>query len=223
MKSVFLWVLLPVFLGYQPAASQSASQGQDVPPSSYTLRKGDVFDIKFFYNPELNEQVTVRPDGRVALQLIGEVQADGVQLAGLTSLLEERYARNLANPKITILVRNFALQKLFVDGEVVKPGMIDLPGKLTVVQSIALAGGFRETARERDVLLIRRNAAGGATVTHLDLKQARTSEGASADLPLEPFDVVYVPRSKIANVNKWVDEYIRKNLPITFTFFRPVY
>lgn len=223
MKSALPWFFLPFYLYSQPAATQHVVQVQETPPASYALHKGDVFDIKFFYNPELNEQVTVRPDGKIALQLIGEVQVEGVGVADLTARLKERYTKNLAHPELTILVRSFAMQKLFVDGEVMKPGMIDLPARLTVAQSIAQAGGFRDTAKVRDVLLIRRDAGGAPTVTHLDLKPPRTVEDASADIPVEPFDVIFVSRSKIANVNRWVDDYIRKNIPITFGFLRSVF
>ena len=189
---------------------------------TYLLQPGDVLDIKFFYNPELNQQVVVRPDGHINLQLVDDIQAAGLGTGELTQKLKERYDKDLARPELSVVVRSFSSQKAFVDGEVARPGVIDLVNQMTVMQSIAEAGGLRDTARASEVLLIRRSP-DGPTVTRINLSKVFSAKQLSEDIALRPFDVVYVPRSRISKVNTWIDQYLRKNVPITFGFYTPVF
>jgi protein involved in polysaccharide export with SLBB domain len=90
------------------AMSQSVAPSAAAPVfDEYRIQIGDQLDIKFFYNPTLNEQVTVRPDGRFSLQLIQEVVAAGLTPAALTRELTDRYALNLKQPEVTVIVRSF--------------------------------------------------------------------------------------------------------------------
>lgn len=186
--------------------------------SEYVIRAGDELSVKFFYSPELNEELTVRPDGRISLQLIPEVVAAGRTPRELTALLQEMYAADLSRPEITVIVRSFTAHRVFVDGEVKKPAEIELSGELTALQSIALAGGFTEAARQNEVILIRRGDDGRPVIIPLNLRDIRRGRPTGRDLALAPYDVVYVPRSRIANVNKWIDQYIRQNIPVSFGF-----
>lgn len=126
-----------------PAAAAPVAESGD-----YRIQVGDQLDIKFFYNPTLNEQVVVRPDGRFTLQLIQEVAAAGRTPAALTQELTERYAADLRQPEVTVIVRSFGGQRLFVDGEVSRPGMFPIVGVTTVLEAIAQAGGLKWTARD---------------------------------------------------------------------------
>ena len=184
----------------------------------YVIRAGDELSIKFFYSPELTEDLVVRPDGRVSLQLIPEVMAAGRTAKELTNLLTEMYSTELLRPEITVIVRSFTAQRVYVDGEVNKPGEIKLVGDLTVLQSIAMAGGFKESARPKEVILIRRDTDGRPIGIPLDLKSLRRGKSSGGDMTLTPYDVVYVPKSTIANFNKWIDQYIRRVIPVSFGF-----
>ncbi len=198
--------------GPPPAAAQAAT----IEPE-YRISIGDQLDIKFFYNPELNEQVIVRPDGRISLQLIPEVVANGLTPAALTRHLTEQYSKDLKQPQLTVIVRAFGAQRVFVDGEVGRPGLIPILGEMTALQAISQAGGMKETARTGDVIIIRRGAANKPTAFVVDLKKAHNGTDLSQDVSLAPADIVFVPRSHIANLNVWVDQYIRKNIPIPIT------
>lgn len=186
-----------------------------VTPQEYRIQSGDLLEIKFFYNPELNEQVTVRPDGRIALQLVKEIDAAGMTPAQLTDLLTGKYAPQIKNPEITVLVRSFGTQKVYVDGEVNKAGLVALAEPMTVLQAVAQAGGFKDTAKRSEVILIRRGADNKRITMTMDLENAIDGSDRAQDQILKPYDIVYIPKSTIANVNLWVDQYIRKNLPIT--------
>jgi len=195
----------------QRGPSIGAAAGTTEP--EYRIQVGDRLEIKFFYSPELNEQVIVRPDGRISLQLIPEIEVASLTLATLAKQLTERYAADLNQPQVTIIVREFGLQRVFVDGEVGAPGVVPLAGQMTALQAIAQAGGMKETARSTDVLVIRRGQANTPVAIRVDLKKAREGGDLAQDISLAPLDIIYVPRSRIANVNLFVEQYIRKVLP----------
>jgi polysaccharide export outer membrane protein len=197
----------------------AASRGH---PSEYRIQPGDQMEIKFFYNPELNELVTVRPDGRVSLQLAQEIKTAGLTPIELTQALKERYARELNRPEIAVIMRTFAGQRIYVDGEVNKPALVPLSAAMTVLQSISSVGGLKDTALSSEVHIIRRSPEGEPRVFTVDLTRVLNGTDLSQDVVLRPFDVVYVPKSTIANINVWVDQYIRKNIPVSFGFFLPV-
>lgn len=206
-----------------PPASSPASPADPVTDAEYRISVGDQLDIKFFYNPELNEQVIVRPDGRISLQLIPEVVVSNMTPAALTKQLTESYAKDLKQPQVTVIVRGFGSQRVFVDGEVGKPGMIPILGEMTALQAISQAGGMKATAREAEVIIIRRGAPNKPVAFAVNLKKAREGTDLAQDISLAPFDIIYVPRSRVANVNVWIDQYIRQNVPIPFSIYYGVY
>jgi len=208
--------------GSRKAPSPSGEQALQVASQveqEYRIQVGDQLEIKFFYHPELNEQAVVRPDGRISLQLVKEVMAAGFTPAELTQLLSTKYSDELQKPELVVMVRSFGSQRIYVDGEVSKPGMIPLVGYVTVSRAISQAGGLKEGARTTDVVVIRHGAGNRPLPLTVNLQKVYDGTDLQQDIPLKFFDIVYVPRSHIANVNIWVDQYIRKNLPISLAFF----
>ena len=197
-----------------PAAQKvvPASQLETAQPSSapYIILPGDQLDIKFFYNPELNESVTVRPDGKISLQLVDEVQAAGLQPAELDAKLTEAYSQELKKPMVTVIVRSFKGQRIYVGGEVNQQREMELPAGMTVLQAVFNAGGFKETASPEDTILIRQGPNREPVPVRIDLKTAMYGQGDAANLALLPNDIVYVPKSSIAEANKFVNQYIEK-------------
>jgi len=198
------------------ATEHMNSVATSTPLEEYLIQPGDQLDIKFFYNPELNDLVVVRPDGRISLQLASEIPAAGLTPAQLTATLEKNYAKELANPGITVIVRTFSSQRIYVDGEVNKPGMVTLLGPLTVLQSISEAGGLKDTAKSSQVLIIRKTQDNKPQAIEVNLDDIRNAADGSQNILLAPYDVVYVPKSTVANINQFIDQYIRKNIPIPF-------
>ena len=181
----------------------------------YQIQPGDNLDIRFFYNPELNEQQLVRPDGRITLQLIGEEVVAGRTPHELETALRNEYSHELKQPEIAVIIRGFGGQKAYVDGEVGRPGMVDLQGGLSALQALAQAGGTKATADLDDAILIRR-VDGKPLAVPLNLEDARNGKDLGQDLQLRPYDVLYVPKSAIANINTFIDQYFRQNVPIPF-------
>jgi len=185
------------------------------PPATYVLGPGDHIDVKFPYKTEFNETLVIRPDGFISLQLVGDIRAAGSPPADLAARINQAYAGWIRNPHATVIVREFASQRVYVGGEVRDPGPVVLQAPLTCLQAVVSRGGVKTTANIEQVLLIRRNAA-AAAVYELDLKSVM--KGEAADVPLRPYDVVYVPMSAIAEIGEFVEQYINKLVPRSLSF-----
>lgn len=182
--------------------------------AEYLIQPGDRLAIKFRVAPELNEEVDVRPDGMIALQMIGDVLAAYRAPEELRAILVEAYRPFLRNPDLVVIVRQFAGNRVFVGGEVQTPGGFLLTGKTTTLQAIIQAGGFRDTA-DRHRVIVRRFGGGWEVY---DLHGELSGKAFGQDLPLQPQDVVYVPKSRIAEVNQFVDQYINRVIPFQRSF-----
>jgi polysaccharide biosynthesis/export protein len=188
-------------------------QARTTPAAEYQIQTADELDIQFLYNPELNQKLPVRPDGRISLPLVKELMVLGMSPRELGDLLTDKYRPELKKPEVTVIVRSFMAQRIFIDGEVNRAGLQQLTGPLTVLQAIAMAGGIKDTARPTEVVVIRQNPSGPFLTSVVDITKALDGTDKSQDIALMPYDVVFVPKSHIANVDIWVDQYIRKVVP----------
>lgn len=183
-------------------------------PADYLISVGDTLDIKFMYNPELNElAVPVRPDGRISLQLANDMPAANLTPEQLRKALTEKYASELKKPEIAVIVRTFTGNRVYVDGEVVYPGMIEIRGPTSLMQVLSQARGLRETARLSHVIVIRKDAEGKPMAANIDIRKIIDGTDLNLDINMMPYDIVYVPKSNIANWLKFVDEYINRAVP----------
>jgi polysaccharide export outer membrane protein len=183
-----------------------------LPP--YRLQVGDTLAIKFYRNPELDQEVIIRPDGKISLPFIDEIACAGMTPAQLDAEITRRYVGELAIPDITVIVSALGGHTVAVDGMVKMPGIVPLRGGMTMLGAVAAAQGFRDEAIREQVILIRRDESGKPVGHSVDLKKVMYGQDPQGDVLLQPFDIVYVPRSKIANANLWVEQYIRSMLPI---------
>jgi len=183
----------------------------------FRLSPGDVIELRFFHNPELNDTVQIRPDGRISLPLVGEVDLKNKSVAEATRTVEELYAAHLKAPSVTIQVRTYASQKVYVGGEVLRPGVISLAGELSLLAAIMEAGGPQYTASSSSVILIRKTDQGAPAMYKVSMKTEKDAPSLAAATLLKPFDVVLVPASGITRVDRWVDQYIRQLIPLTLS------
>jgi len=255
----------------------------------YVLGIGDAIAIKFFRHEELNDEVTIRPDGKISLLLvddvtaagltpaeldaylsrkystylhvldvgdeitvrwegtdvspskvtvgasgtitlerIGEIQVKGYTLARLRSLLQDRYAdmvpspavvvesKGLELPEVTVAVKTFAGRNVYVSGEVFRPQMVPMEGMVTVLGAVIRAGGANRNADLRRAVLIRHDGQGGADTCLIDLQAIQ--RGNMPDVQLQPYDVVYLPRTGIAELSLFVQQYVHNLIPVQFNF-----
>jgi len=218
----FCFLMLAIFMMVLSACATTVKNQVPHPAASlsppalsteYRIQTGDQMDVKFFYNPELNDQVIVRPDGRISLQLANDIMAAGLTPQQLIDVLKKKYSTEISKPEIAVIVRTFSAQRVFVDGEVNKAGLVALTDPMTVLQSISQAGGIKETALLNGVIVIRRTPDNKLVAMQLDLEKALDNTDMSQDVTLKPNDIVYVPKTTIANIDIWVDQYIRRVIP----------
>jgi polysaccharide export outer membrane protein len=194
-------------------------------PAPYRVQVNDVLEFLFFKNTELNQTRTVGPDGTLSLQLIGTVQVVGRTIEEITAEVTRRYSTELVEPQVTVAVREYSGLKVYVGGEVNQPGIQVYRGGLTALQAVLAAGGFRTTASLSHVVLIHRGPSGEPVAGVVDFNRVLKHAELGRDLPLAPADIVYVPRSGIANVNLFVEQFFRNMwpLPVTlgFNWYKP--
>lgn len=178
------------------------------------LRAGDSLDFKFQYWPELDDSQTIRPDGNISLQLVGEVKVDGLTPAQLNQKLKELYADKIKNPEITVIVRSLGARAVYVGGEIFTPGEVELKDKMTVLSAVMAAGGFNKTTAELKNVVIIRFLNDKYYATTIDLESYINSPQ-SEPVFLAAQDIVYVPRTKIVELNQWVEQNISKMIPKT--------
>jgi polysaccharide biosynthesis/export protein PslD len=195
-----------------PAEAAALTAVPSAAPAPYLIQPGDQLDIKFFYNPELNETLTVRPDGKISLQLVDEVQAAGLKPSDLDEILTRKYSQELKKPSITVIVKAFGGQRIFVGGEVNRQGIMTISGNMTPLQAVLNAGGFKETASPENAIVIRKGPGNKPVPIAMNLEAAMHGKPGSADFLLKPDDIVYVPKSAIAKADKFVNQYIENLL-----------
>ena len=180
--------------------------------TDYLIHPGDELSIKFFYNPELNDDVVVRPDGKISLQLVDELQASGKTPSQLDKELTELYSVELKRPAITVIMRSFGGQQIFVGGEVGRPQAVKLTPQMTPLQAVMNAGGFLDTADQNSVMVIRADADNQAQTYSVNLEQIADGNSPDLKFQLHPGDVVFIPKTGVAKADVWVDQHIRRFL-----------
>ncbi|HZZ90315.1 MAG TPA: polysaccharide biosynthesis/export family protein [Caulobacteraceae bacterium] len=207
-----------------PAAATAGQRFSNIPYAAWTndepqyrLYPGDELDVAIPSAPELNKTVVVQPDGRVMLPLVAPQMAAGRSAMELQGELSRAYATQLLRPDVSVVVRAKPLQ-VFVGGEVGKPGVYDMPGDMDSLRAIIEAGGFVSGAKRSQVVIIRRSRDGRPMMRTVDLERPLKDAGGAADLvPLRRFDIIYVPKTGLAEVADFMTT-LRNALPISFSY-----
>ena len=178
----------------------------------YYLQPGDNLEIKFFYNTELNESVIIRPDGKISLQLIDEIQAAGLTPSQLDKLLTKKYSSQLKQSVLTVILKSFGGQRIYVGGEVNSPQVLTVVGKVNALQAIFDAGGLRDDAKLSSVIIVSRAPDHRPFTRKVNLKKALNGKIAEDEYLLKPFDMVYVPKTNLAKADQFIT-HIYKFIP----------
>jgi protein involved in polysaccharide export with SLBB domain len=175
----------------------------------HTLAPGDEFEIRFPDASDLNDRVIVGPEGHVSLQLVNDVAVGGLTVSQATALLNRRYAQIIRGPNLSITMRTYAPEEVYVDGWVVSPGLVRSDIPLTVERAIAQAGGARTGAYTDNILLLRRGDDRAVHYYQITLGDYGGVDHPGQDVMLRPYDVIYVPKTAIASVADFFATYIR--------------
>lgn len=189
----------------------------------YFLQGGDTIDVKAYVGTALDHEETlvVRPDGRVRLAILEkELDVGGREPFVVSQLIEEEYKKFYQDPpRVSVNVATFAPRNIYVGGEVGQPAAIPYTGtNMNVLKAITAAGYMNANAEPANIIVIRSQGRKKTPLAFsLQIDKAISNEDPAQNLALMPEDIVVVPLSQIAEVNKWVDLYIRKNIPTETT------
>ncbi|MBN2089913.1 polysaccharide export protein [candidate division KSB1 bacterium] len=179
----------------------------------YKIGVGDELEFKFFGNERFNEYVIVRPDGRITLQRIGDLYVNGMTPSVLDSMVTRTYSQIINSPDITIFIRKCSGKFVYVTGEVKMPGPYPLQNGLTILQALALARWETDDANLKSILLLRRTNETTMSAQAINVSEMLKPGGTLDDQVLEGDDVIFVPRTFIANVEHFIRNYYDIVLP----------
>ncbi len=202
-----------------PAFQSTSFSDWQIDDAAYRFYPGDKMGLNFRSAPELDRELTIAPDGRVSLPLLGSVMVANLSADELRHGLEQAYFRELVDPALTVTPLMFGSQQIFVGGDVRSPGLYPLPGEIDPLQAILMAGGWTDTAKPSHVVLMRRTTGGRILTRVVDVKNGIVDPRKLDVGPLRRFDVVFVTRSRIADENKFIQQFVMNALPIDFSFY----
>jgi polysaccharide export outer membrane protein len=162
------------------------------PPPGFTIGPDDVLLVMFWREKDLSAEVAVRPDGKITLPLLNDVQAAGLTTDQLRERLMEAANKFVEDPSVTVAVKQINSRKVYITGQVGKPGTYPLTGPTTVLQLIAVAGGLADFAKKEDIVVMRTE--GGKTMTFkFNYKDVTKGKKLEQNIELKPGDTVVVP------------------------------
>jgi polysaccharide biosynthesis/export protein len=229
-RATWSW-LLPAAIGLAACSTAATSSmppapptpafamSTPAPPPPYRIQVGDILAVRLLLNPELDEEVTVRPDGRISTTVAHDELASGRTVPDLDRALDRDYVKQLQNPRVSVVVKSFAPSRIYVGGEVANPGeFVNVGPGLTVSQALTRAGGAKVSGDDDHVFIIRRGA--DDTPEFLSVRYGDIVHGRNpaADVRLAPYDVVYVPRTGVAEVYKFFNQYVQEFVPVSWGF-----
>ena len=202
--ALMLWACGLVAAGAQtmPANIRNATAGGNpsaaaprdaAAASDYIIGSDDVLAINVWKEPDLSRMVPVRPDGKITLPLIGDISASGNTPKQLQANIEQDLAKYISKPAVTVIVQEAKSHKFNIVGEVQRPGSYLLTNPMTVLDAIALAGGFRDWAKVKSIYVLRNGANGSRTKLAFNYKKVIKGHDNEQNIQLQTGDTVVVP------------------------------
>ncbi len=186
--------------------------------SRYTLRAGDQLDLQYRLTPDLNQTVSVEPDGFINLNVAGEVQVAGLTVKQAHDLIVSRESSTLNQPELNLILKEFTRPAVVVAGEVPRPGRIEMKEPMTAISAVMNAGGFSPTARSNKIIVFRKVNDQIAETRVLNLSKLGKTSDLEHDMALEPGDMILVPRDALAKFQRFQSI---ANLGLYFNPFHP--
>lgn len=192
--AVLLLVLtLPLLARQEPQKTVDAKNAAEVRPEPlYVIQPNDILEIFVWKNPDLTRKVLVRPDGRISFPLVQDLEAAGISPGELKDRIESKLKEYLTYPNVTIIVDTIQSYRIYVLGKVMKPGALMVEKPVTVLQALALAGGFQDFAKDSEITIIR-NLGKENIVFDFNYRDVIKGKQTSQNILLRSGDVVVVP------------------------------
>ena len=182
----------------------------------YVIRREDVLELTFPLTPDLNQKVTVQPDGFINLRNAGSVHAEGLTVPQLVDAIGKAYVGTLHNPIIQADLIDFEKPFFTVSGQVGKPGKYELRSDITIAEALAVAGGMTQGAKTQ-VFLFHHTPSGWVVTRKVNMKDILRGKKVREDASIQPGDMIYVPEKFIENFKKYVPYSLNGG-----TFYAPV-
>jgi polysaccharide export outer membrane protein len=177
-----------------PAAAVVPPEGSTKPhDDTFVIGDDDVLAINVWKEPDVSRSIPVRSDGKISLPLAGEMQAAGLTPLALEREIASKLQSYISEPEVTVMVQQINSQKFNILGMVTKPGSFSLTNSATVLDAIALAGGFRDFAKKKSIYVLRRNADGSEARLPFNYNQVLKGQNPAQNIKLQPRDTIVVP------------------------------
>ncbi len=165
----------------------------NVRPDTYVIGVGDVLDVNVWKEGELSKVVGVRTDGMITLPLIGEIKATGLTPVQLQEQITASLSKVMSDPQVVVMVGAVNSMSFNIMGQVYKPGFFPLSRPITILDAIALSGGFRDFAKQKKIYILRAAPDGTQQKIHFNYKQVIKGQNMSQNILVEPHDTIVVP------------------------------
>ena len=177
------------------AAAQTATAAKGTTPDDpdYVIGVEDSLMINVWHEPEITHSVSVRPDGKISLPLLGDIEADGKTPEELQADLHKRLEALLKSPEVTVIVQDIKSKQFNILGEVNKPGVFPLNTPITVLDAIALSGGFRDFAKPKKMYILRRHKDGTTTKIPVNYPELLKGTVSDKNFEIQARDTIVVP------------------------------
>lgn len=175
------------------AAGNAPPSRPSVRPDSYVIGAEDVISVFVWKEPDMSKTVPVRPDGMISLPLIGEIKAAGNTPVQLQGILAEAMKKIISDPQVTVVVEKIGSLNFNIVGEINHPGYFPLTRRMTVLDAIAMAGGFRDFAKTKKVYVLRTTASGTQERLPFNYKEVIAGKNPQQNIELQPRDTIVVP------------------------------
>lgn len=186
--------------------------------AEYFMSAGDKIEIYVWQNPDLTREITIRSDGKLSYPLIGTFKVAGLSLDQLQDEIKARLSKYIRSPEVTVSIIEAVGNKIIVLGQVNYPGIYTFSGNIDIIEAIAMAGDFTPDGRRESIMIISDNFTEKPKVRRLNALSALRDGMRTEESVLKPNDVIYVPRSTIADFNKFLNE-VGPTLNTLSTFF----
>jgi len=197
LRSRYLWLAAVVLMLVSAAGAQ---QMQLQRRSTYKLHPGDQLTVQFTYTPDLNQPVTIQPDGYIVLNPTGPVQIGGKTVDQATTIIQQAAATRLKDPVVSLVLTDFQKPYIVVSGQVQNPLRYDMREPTTALRAIMMAGGITKSGKEKQVVVFHDMDGDSPQVRVLNLKDVGKDSIFEHDMALSSGDIVFVPRTKVSRV-----------------------
>jgi polysaccharide biosynthesis/export protein len=178
--------------GKEPSGQQAAPTAKRV-VDDYRIGPSDVLAVNVWKDAELTRTVTVRPDGKISLPLVGELEVSGLTASSVQRLIGQRLAEYISSPQVTVMVQEVKSQGFVIVGKVAKPGSYELGKPTTVLEAIAVAGGLLDFAKSGKVKIIRRREGGQTETLYFNYNKVVKGKDPEQNVELRNGDTIVVP------------------------------